>query len=125
VNELDIAWAAGFFDGDGHVSAVRQSRAGNGRESRWLRMALGQSDRRPLDRFAAIFGGKIIPVGPNALSVKPRWMWYLARRGEVRAAMEAMLPYLSEPKIEQWEAALEACPIKRRSRYDPSPPPRI
>jgi hypothetical protein len=117
MDAVEIAWAAGFFDGEGHVRAARQLDR-NGTEVRWLNMQIGQSDRRPLERFQKIFGGRIIAVGPNKLSSKPRWQWYLSRRAEVRAAMEAMLPYLSQPKTEQWEAALEACPIKRRSRFD-------
>ena len=111
VNELDIAWAAGFFDGEGNVRVVKQTR--DGRENRWVHMQIGQSDRRPLDRFRAIFGGKIVPLGPSKLSKSQRWHWYLYRRAEVDAAMEAMRPHLSEPKLEQWAAVQAECPIRR------------
>jgi hypothetical protein len=114
MNELDCAWAAGFFDGDGHIGVTRQKK--HGREVRWVRMAVGQSDVRPLERLRSIFGGKIIPVGPNALSVKPRWMWYLSRRADIEAAMAAMVPYLSAPKLEQWADVQGNCPILRPGR---------
>lgn len=115
MSDLDTAWAAGFFDGEGHIGVTR------GKSGQWLAMSVAQSDRRPLDRFAAIFGGKIIPIGPSTgavVSTRQRWRWYLSRRAEIIAAMDAMLPYLSEPKIEQYKAAREACPIRRRSRFD-------
>ena len=111
--ELELAWAAGFFDGDGCVTVTHQVK--QGKPYSWLSMSAAQSDRRPLERLASILGGRIIPVGPNALSVKQRWRWQLTGRAAIITAMESLAPYLSDPTLEQWDRCLAACPGRRRT----------
>lgn len=56
-NELEWAWAAGFFDGEGHISC--RDRSGNShlakyRSPRTLALCISQHDREVLDRFKTI-----------------------------------------------------------------------
>ncbi len=52
----DIAWTAGFFDGDGTVNFTVKER-GYG----WVIVGITQKDRMPLDWIAENFGGNVRP----------------------------------------------------------------
>lgn len=86
----ELAWAAGFFDGEGTSYVARH---GRNRQHRRICITVSQKDRRPMDRFVAAVGGH---VRENRLYV---WHESSARAIE---AMEKLWPYLSEPKREQW-----------------------
>jgi hypothetical protein len=102
MKSTELAWAAGFFDGEGCFT-VRHSR-----ERPALVLSITQVDRRPLDRFAAILGLKVL--GPrtrlDGYNQKP---WYLVKVTGKRAEELAKLlsRYLSEPKKEQLAVCLD------------------
>lgn len=97
LNELEVAWAAGFFDGEG--SAHVGPRGG-------LRLSLSQTDTEVLERFSAAVGGIRNISGPyfrtNADGGRwqPVWHW---RVYGVRAEFVANVldPYLSTRKRTQ------------------------
>lgn len=95
----ELAWAAGFFDGEGTSYAHRCKRA-NGRVSFYPSMCVSQKDRRPLDRFAAILGG-------NVRGEQSRLFRWHVTGSKAVAAMERLYPLLTAPKQEQWDAAVE------------------
>jgi hypothetical protein len=99
-DDTQIAWAAGFFEGEGGIYWTPSSRA--------TRLAVGQSEREPLERFQAIWGaGKIVPVKASPLSMRQRWVYYVQRRSEVERIFEAMRPWLGPTSIQQATRALE------------------
>jgi hypothetical protein len=58
MNEIDIAWAAGFFDGEGCISF----RPNNGGKNPFIRISINQNadNREVLDKFIRIVGvGKV------------------------------------------------------------------
>lgn len=91
----DLAWAAGFFEGDGCVYVPPRS------QGRGLRLAIGQAsdDDRPPDsltRFSAIVGcGTVTRMGPNDLSVKQRWQWRVQRREDSERVLALLRPYMT------------------------------
>lgn len=86
---IEIAWAAGFFDGEGSVYAT----------GKYLVLAITQADRRPLERFrAAVSLGTV--GGPYRLEKSP-YFTYRAGVYEVQPVIEKLWPLLSEPKREQ------------------------
>ncbi len=95
INREELAWAAGFFDGEGHV----------GLASRGLRASLTQCDPRPLHRFRAAVLGLGSISGP--LRVKghdnwsPRWTWCTQNFEGVQATVAMLWTFLSEPKRDQ------------------------
>lgn len=95
----EVAWAAGFFDGEGSCFANRRP---GGTYAEVIR--IHQKDPRPLERFQAAIGGigRLKHVN-NVTSEIWRWECECAR---ARAVMDVLLPYLSAPKREQWEAVL-------------------
>lgn len=91
----ELAWAAGFFDGEGWIG-VRQS------GDRWYpRMSVSQCDRRTLLRFKqAIQGGKVI--GPYfSTKHKPVHMWRCNCKAECLRIAESLWPFLSYQKRDQ------------------------
>ncbi len=55
MSELDYAWAAGFFDGEGSISLIHRSDRG----SASLRIQITQVDPGVLEWFQELWGGKI------------------------------------------------------------------
>jgi len=90
--ETELAWAAGFFDGEGHISFT---------PGKQIAFSVAQVDRRPLDRFLAAVGLGVVG-GPYLLGKNPRPVFfYRARKREVDTVIERLWPFLSEPKREQ------------------------
>jgi hypothetical protein len=109
-DERELAWAAGFFDGEGHIRFHR----GN---SSWT-MEVGQADIRPLERFLAAVGTGKIASRPKKMG-KARnggayWSWELYGAENVQRVFALLYPYFSAPKREQGDAAL----ARWRSRVD-------
>jgi hypothetical protein len=114
---VELAWAAGFFDGEGHVRTQVYDRFSQKRAPHLgLQMELGQNDKIPLERFMAIIGDGEVrgPYGPYRSSdrdIKPyhrQPQHRLQLYGDkCRKAMALMVPYLSEPKLEQYDIARE------------------
>lgn len=65
---LDIAWAAGLYEGEGSVTTTSTVNT---------KVALSQKDDEVLLRLASFFGGKIYP-GKNT-NGEPRFTWMLSR----------------------------------------------
>lgn len=88
VTTEDITWAAGFFEGEGHINCqIRGNKS-------FLAITIAQVDRRPLDKFANLFGGKVYgPYGPYTTQKKPFYQ-YTAYTIKAEEALNAMMPYL-------------------------------
>lgn len=94
----ELAWAAGFYDGEGStsVATVKQS---SGKTYRYIKMSVSQNEREPLERFMAAVGeGKI--VGPY--KGRPRiHHWNVVGAGASRT-YSRIEPFLSGPKRRQF-----------------------
>lgn len=101
--ELELAWAAGFFDGEGC-------------SKHYMTLSVGQKDRRPLDRFAAAVGyGNV--TGPYLHGHKKNGDPIYCHHWEVSgqkavAVLRKLWPYLSEPKREQIKSLPSVFKIK-------------
>ena len=92
VSEVEKAYAAGFFDGEGSVSIAKpRSRRGYA-----VQLAIGQKDSRPLTWLQSIWGGSIRSFGSNA------FLWETSSAGAGRFLTD-IFPYL---KVKQEVAAL-------------------
>lgn len=106
----EIAWAAGFFDSEGHVGSTSDG---------YIRLTISQKRIEPLDRFRAALGqgGKIHVVyqrrltldGLNDFSEEEKvhmiHVYNIAAQVKVVCALDLMWPYLTLPKVEQALAA--------------------
>lgn len=106
--EAEIAWAAGFFDGEGSVfvNHIKRAKGGNGRYYPVISVTatVVQTNPAPIYRFhAAICGvGRINgPFKGRKANYKPYWRWSTEGRPSVCSVLSMLWPYLSYPKRQQ------------------------
>ncbi len=105
--DLELAWAAGFFDGEGNIRY-------NG-HSRGLSASVSQCELEPLERFLAAVGrGRIYGPYTNGQRTKnPVWRWDITGSKQVVEAMDVLLPYLSSVKSSAYHDALVKMDLQR------------
>ncbi len=81
----ELAWAAGFFDGEGYTTT----------SGRYLQVGITQKDTRTLDRFLAA-------VGLGSVTHPVRISCWRANGADAYRVMEKLWPALSAPKREQF-----------------------
>lgn len=95
MEEFELAWAAGFFDGEGCVTLDKRS----GQPV----ISIAQIDREVLDRF------------PNS---KSQYKYQCSRLDDVRQVVSLLHPYLSKIKREKADRLLANCEgkVSRKAR---------
>jgi hypothetical protein len=68
IEAIDLAWAAGYFDGEGSVSIPLQKK-------RWpyLQVCVSSKDERPVSRMKVLFGGALHKDGRSGGC----WKWII------------------------------------------------
>lgn len=100
--EVEVGWAAGFFDGEGTAYASRN------REGRsYLVFTASQAEREPLERLQRLVGGRLYRKTPrkNDLSSREIWTLHVAKRAEVALFLELVYPHLCSIKRLQTDRA--------------------
>lgn len=100
----EVAWAAGFFDGEGttHIAEIRRTR--NGRAyGPYLQLfvSVDQADEATLERLTTALGlGRIYarPTRADRLGTKPMFRWMTSDRESGQAVIAMLWPFLSVPK---------------------------
>lgn len=117
INREELAWAAGFFDGEGYIGCIKNF----SRESsyRALRITVTQNKREPLDRFLSACGFGTIRICDNASvhSRHPRIVWEVSSFESVQATVALLWNWLSLPKQTQIKKALfeyHSTPVAKR-----------
>lgn len=99
--KLELAWAAGFYDGEGCCTFHSSGRL--------ARICISQNDTEVLERFQSAVGlGKIYgPYGPyKGRSSKARYDWVVHRVDEVVKVADLLWPFLSSTKQDQFNRIL-------------------
>jgi hypothetical protein len=116
-NREELAWAAGFFDGEGSVSILLKDDWFNS-----LMITITQAEPTTLERFreaVARLGYVRGPYERRSEQHQPRWVYTVARFEDIQAIMVMLWPFLSGPKRLDTVRALSAYaarPDKRRKR---------
>lgn len=99
----ELAWAAGFFDGEGTFTVRRSSQG-----YRSPVFSVHQVDPRPLRRFHQAVGGLGNFYGPSPGRGRrsPIYHWATGRFEHIQAAAAMLWLWLSEPKREQLREGL-------------------
>jgi hypothetical protein len=105
LSKIELAWAAGLYDGEGSAYIVSKKAPNTPGLSVW------QSYRPDvLHRFAAATGGLLTVYGPYGSPTNPRrgpkWRCSTAGFEQVQAIAALLWPYLSAPKKEQLKQVL-------------------
>lgn len=107
-NILELAWAAGFFDGEGGTY-------GGERHGATIRVGQVEDNREVLERFhRAVLGiGRI--RGPYPMrSGRPQSEWRVTSWPEVQAVIALLWRFLGSEKREQAKAVLARCTAPKR-----------
>lgn len=88
-NDLEIAWAAGLFEGEGTIHFKPQGKRGSG-----CQLRLGMNDKDVVVRFREIIGcGGLYAHKPGTGSTVPCWTWYVYNARKVEAILNVLLPH--------------------------------
>ena len=124
--EEDLAWAAGFFDGEGCTSFNK--RVGKtGKLGRIvIQVSISQNDPEVLYRFQKIFDGrgKIYFLKKCGNKKNDSYRWNASSHKNVLFVLEHMWPYLGTLKRKQAEKALEAYKEDRKYLFSRDGQPR-
>lgn len=93
----EVAWAAGFFDGEGYVTiqhGYTLHKNGKRYYRHTLRIGINHVAIEPLLEMQRLFGGKINKQNPNSVqgNRKPRHQWLL-NCSNAAEALKRMMPY--------------------------------
>jgi len=110
----ELAWAAGIFDGEGHIRCELRARLDGTFGSPRMIFSVPQKDRRIPDRLVKAFGmGKVL--GPYQNRKNTIYHFNISNFEHAQAAIAAMWKWLSPVKRAQASAAL----LRYRSVYEP------
>lgn len=97
----EVAWAAGFFDGEGNTHFSGRNR---------FVLSISQTAIEPLERFKNAFGEYVKKVnGPyTPKTARSKSYWSISISGErARTVISTMRPYLCSIKLRQADEALK------------------
>lgn len=109
---VDLAWAAGIFEGEGTI-VIHPRKNGKGDEYFAVILAVAMTDEDVVRRFHEVVGvGKF--YGPYLRDTKegnpkkPLFKWTTAAYEPARIVLEALMPFLGVRRKEQARKALSA-----------------
>jgi hypothetical protein len=104
----DIAWAAGFYEGEGSVSAPTA-------KDRTQRVQITQKTRWSLDKMVQLFGGKVYFYSYPATNTRPgrEYFHYSLHGPAARGFLMTIFSFLSPRRREQITKALKERNITR------------
>jgi hypothetical protein len=109
--ETEIAWAAGFFEGEGHFSIAVDKRRPY--HPGYARVGLDNTDLETLSRFAAIVGlGQIRSRGIRIEGRKQIWDWTVTKASDVKYVIQLFRPWLSSKRIEAADRVIAASEVE-------------
>jgi hypothetical protein len=108
---IELAWAAGFLDGEGNFRCSHGIHKGKYPRIT-LEFSAAQVPREPLDRLAAVLGGRVNgPYKSNKPNKQPYHRWSMQAYQECKKTMFRLLPYVCSIKRDQmlnaWSDFLE------------------
>lgn len=101
---VDIAWAAGLFEGEGSICIFEQKH----NVLPLIRVSIQMTDRDVVERFVQIMGcGRV--TGEHRFGRehhKPTYRWHIGNRADVERIVLMLLPYLGERRSAKAREAL-------------------
>src|SRR6266480_2649824 len=95
----ELAWAAGFFDGEGSTSLLK-----NNKGNLWVCLAIRNTDKELLERFLKAVGcGKVYgPYKPSSkISRKPHYDYRAGGIGPTKIVVSRLWEYIGQAKRSQ------------------------
>jgi hypothetical protein len=99
VTEVEIAWLAGLFEGEGHIGFTKKGK---------VKLVLAMTDFDVVTKAHTIAGAGWLGVRRQAQNKwKDCLVWTVSRKSESVPLLEAMLPHLGERRTARALEALE------------------
>lgn len=117
----DLAWAAGFFDGEGFVTIGRRNTKINGKEYKghYLRVGINHVAPEPIYEMHKLFGGKVQSGHKTQGNRKPRFRWIVSTRNAANV-LKQLMPYLrNKNKAAELGLEFQATIVDKPYKVDP------
>lgn len=88
-----IAYAAGLFDGEGHITTLKSKLSDRVNFTYSVTIGITNTHKQTVDYIKSIFGGTVHCNVRSALSIKPVWVWIATSRNAY-TILKSMYPYL-------------------------------
>lgn len=98
---MEIAWTAGFLEGEGSFTANEYTQRNSTTRSLNFGISAGQLQREPLERLHAYFGGRLYQCEGEIM-----WRWYLSPTKGAAGLMMTLFPLMSPRRKDQIRRAL-------------------
>lgn len=105
IDRENLAWCAGFFDGEGCFST---SKATTRHPNRYARVNISQVNREVLDKFRSTVGVGVVR-GPYDRPNQPMFSYNLSNWPEIQHLICVLWPWLGEVKKEQALRVISNC----------------
>ena len=108
MNTHELAWAAGFFDGEGHSGNVSSTRRDDGLTTKRFYISVTQIDLAVLERFRVAVDGRSRVYGPYQAKGprKPYWVFQTSSFQDSQQIIAKLWKWLSPVKRAQAKAAI-------------------
>jgi len=101
-----LAWAAGFFEGEGCVSTKLNAPRADGFQTMYLRLSVSQTEPVQVKKLQEMFGGAV-SFRESDRGHRDVWTW-VVQNDAALDAMEWMAPYfIGETKWDAYMAAIQ------------------
>lgn len=119
----DVAWAAGFFDGEGCVSMAKSARKGQPLPYYRVELIVSNTVKSPLDRLSELFGGRVVVARKAKGNRQTVYQWKTSGTAHTARVLKELLPWLTV-KRQQALVALEAASLFGNVRKQQKKPDR-
>lgn len=110
-----IAWAAGFFDGEGCWNADFDKKTGRAR----LKAKVTVCDKDYVFKLQTIVGGSVYgPLKPSGFGKLPRWQWGYSNSLDTIALFLAFKPFLGKRRTSRFEELFKKWAVPFGPAYD-------
>ena len=98
ISDIDKAYAAGLFDGEGSIGVSNQQRTGSRSASYHLRCKVAMCDREAAAFLHERWGGSLRLAPPTKASHRRSWIWVVGSK-QAGAFLEDILPFLKLERV--------------------------
>lgn len=109
-DKLELAWLAGWLEGEGCFGAYTSTRKRPDRPRAYtntkFQIQAPSTDRDVVERAAVAMGGYVNYRAPRYPGCKPQWCACLTRRAEVLDLLSALRPMMGERRSAKFDEVL-------------------
>lgn len=114
INREELAWAAGFFDGEGYVGIRDNKKDYTTRPT----LKVSSTDRDMIERFQYAVGGIGCFRGPipnGGLGKKPIYEWFTRKFEHVQAVIAMLYPFMCSRRKARMKECLLLAPVTAKN----------